>query len=40
VTDRLQARASSGGDIDYWGDPKEVDKPKKSISGGSVTSKN
>ena len=40
VADRLQARASSGGDIDYWGDPKEVDKPKKSISGGSVTSKN
>lgn len=39
VTDKLQARASSGGDIDYWGDPKEVDKPKKSVSGGSVTSK-
>lgn len=39
VTDKLEARASSGGDIDYWGDPKEVDKPKKSVSGGSVTSK-
>jgi len=39
VTDHLKARASSGGDIDYWGDPKEVDKPKKSYSGGSVSSK-
>lgn len=39
VTDRLKARASSGGDIDYWGNPKEVDKPKKSMSGGSVSSK-
>lgn len=40
VTDRLKARASSGGDIDYWGNPEEVDKPKKSMSGGSVSSKN
>lgn len=39
VTDRLKARASSGGDIDYWGNPEEVDKPKKSMSGGSVSSK-
>lgn len=39
VTDRLKARASSGGDIDYWGNPKEVDKPKKSVSGGSVDAK-
>lgn len=39
VTDKLKARASSGGDIDYWGSPKEVDKPKKSVSGGSVDAK-
>lgn len=39
VTDKLRARASSGGGIDYWGNPKEVDKPKKSYSGGSVTAK-
>lgn len=39
VTDKLRARASSGGDIDYWGNPKEVDKPKKSYSGGSVSAK-
>ncbi len=39
VTDKLKARASSGGDIDYWGSPKEVDKPKKSVSGGSVVAK-
>lgn len=39
VTDKLRARASSGGDIDYWGNPKEVDKPKKSYSGGSVDAK-
>lgn len=39
VTDKLHARASSGGDIDYWGNPKEVDKPKKSYSGGSVDAK-
>lgn len=39
VTDKLRARASSGGDIDYWGNPKEVDKPKKSMSGGSVDAK-
>lgn len=39
VTDRLKARASSGGDIDYWGQPREVDKPKKSMSGGSVDAK-
>ncbi len=37
VTDKLYARASSGGDIDYWGNPQEVDKPKKSMSGGSVS---
>ena len=39
VTDKLRARASSGGDIDYWGNPKEVDTPKKSYSGGSVDAK-
>ncbi|WP_299680702.1 head GIN domain-containing protein [uncultured Dokdonia sp.] len=39
VTDKLRARASSGGDIDYWGNPKEVDKPKKNYSGGSVDAK-
>ena len=39
VTDKLKARASSGGDIDYWGNPTEVDKPKKSVSGGSVDAK-
>ena len=39
VTDKLKARASSGGDIDYWGNPKEVDKPQKSVSGGSVDAK-
>lgn len=39
VTDKLKARASSGGDIDYWGNPEEVDKPKKSVSGGSVDAK-
>jgi hypothetical protein len=39
VTNKLTARASSGGDIDYWGSPKEVDKPKRSVSGGSVDAK-
>jgi len=39
VTDKLYARASSGGDIDYWGNPQEVDKPRKSVSGGSVDAK-
>ena len=39
VTDDLRARASSGGDIDYWGDPGKVDAPRKSVSGGSVSKK-
>lgn len=39
VTNKLKARASSGGDIDYWGNPTDVDKPKKSMSGGSVDAK-
>lgn len=39
VTDDLKARATSGGDIDYWGSPQNVDKPNKSYSGGSISSK-
>lgn len=35
VTDKLTAKASSGGDIDYEGNPSEVDK--ETSSGGSVS---
>ncbi|NVK52816.1 MAG: DUF2807 domain-containing protein [Flavobacteriaceae bacterium] len=35
VTESLTARASSGGDIDYKGDPKSTDK--KRSSGGSIS---
>jgi hypothetical protein len=36
VTESIEAKASSGGDIDYRGNPKKVDK--KTSSGGSVSS--
>lgn len=32
----IHAEASSGGSVEYWGDPKEVNAPKSS-SGGSVS---
>ncbi|MFT5761534.1 MAG: hypothetical protein ACI8WA_000649 [Polaribacter sp.] len=36
VTESLTAKASSGGDIDYRGNPKRIDKKKS--SGGSISS--
>ena len=35
----LKAEASSGGIINYYGSPRNVDKPKKSYSGGVIRSK-
>lgn len=39
ASDLLKAKASSGGTINYYGDPETVDKPKKSHSGGVIRAK-
>lgn len=36
VSDHLEADATSGGIINYSGNPKEIDKPAKSYSGGVI----
>ncbi len=39
ASDLLKAKASSGGTINYYGNPETVDKPKRSHSGGVIRPK-